>query len=68
MAKCSRNISQCMPCSPAVTFLMKSHFVLSHAVRAMVMLYMYVQTFSFNMQNRFVYWENVGHCEARLIK
>ena len=43
MAKCSQKISQCTSHTPAVMFLMRSHFVLSHAVRAMVMLYIHTK-------------------------
>jgi len=55
MAKCSHKISQCASCLPAVTFLMISYFVLSHVVRAMVMLY--VQIFSVTVRNHCVYYD-----------
>ena len=54
IAKCSHKISECMHCPPSV---MRFHFVLSRAVRAMVTLYIYVQIFSVNIQNHFVYYD-----------
>ena len=54
IAKCSHKISECMHCPPSV---MRFHFVLSRAVRAMVTLYIYVQIFSVNIQNHCVYYD-----------